>query len=108
MIITEIENKVLGWLVEHDIDFDFESSLQNGRIELNSMIVEFILPDNLAMRIKNVDNGIERAILEQEGYKVADLREYDLERDIDATLTEAIQKTYLGETWEQEHIHYAI
>lgn len=92
MIMTELESKVGDWLTNQEIEFNFESSLQNGRVDLNNMIVEFILSDDIALRIKKADDTVEKVILTQMGYKVADLKEEDLITDLDSTLIKAISE----------------
>jgi very-short-patch-repair endonuclease len=40
------ERIVYAWLSEHRIPFDFQSSLQGGRLEFGGIVADFILPDH--------------------------------------------------------------
>ncbi len=103
--MTELESKVSDWLTNQEIDFDFESSLQNGRVDLQNMIVEFILADYTVLRIKKAEDTIEKVILEQMGFRVAGLKEEELITDLDSTLVKAISE--MIQTWHVP-ISYAI
>ena len=74
---------LLGARLHPNVDFDFQSSMNGGRLELGGMVVDFIFPRlMIALRIQGPTHlevlrmrkdQEQRQILEQMGYKVYDL-----------------------------------
>jgi hypothetical protein len=81
------ERIVYLWLIQHyftpDVDFDFQSSLEGGRLELGGIVVDYMFKflkialqvqgptHNQYLRIRK-DNE-QRMVLEQDGYEVVNL-----------------------------------
>ncbi len=90
MIATELESKVYNWLTGRNVNFDFESSLLNGRTDLAGLIIEFLLDNEVALRIQRAGEVVERQILEGIGFRVVDLKESDINVNLDITMLKAI------------------
>ena len=103
---SNLEIIVYDWLVRHNIEFSFQSSISGGFYELGGSVVDFILVDlNIALRImgeyfhqgvaKTASDAMQREMLESEGFIVVDLWGEDL-LDPDRR-EEAMSKAIRGE-----------
>ncbi len=91
MIATELETMVVDWLEIRKIDFDFHSSLDGERVEFSGLKADFIVPDyGLVLRITDEEEDEQKAIIENMGYTVVDLKEQDLRIDLNTTMLLAL------------------
>uniref|UniRef100_A0A6M3L3N1 Uncharacterized protein n=1 Tax=viral metagenome TaxID=1070528 RepID=A0A6M3L3N1_9ZZZZ len=88
--MTRYEFVVYTWLTRSQINFDFQSTDEGGRMEWGGMDVPFILPDEgIAIRIEP-DSAIDRSVIENSGYRVVDVEGIDLEIDLDTVMKKAV------------------
>lgn len=101
--LSHPEKRVFGWLVRHGIVFDWQVQLMGGRIP-GGAIVDFVVYTQfppIILRIQSywheatstrVEDDLQRVALENMGYQVEDVWEYDLqtEDEVHWTLTQVI------------------
>lgn len=108
LILTDLERLVYTWLVERNIEFDFQSSLMGGRIEFGGAVVDFILVESgILLRVfgeywhtglvQEAKDREQRSMLEGLGYRVVDLHEEELTTNLDAVMEKAIMGDEMSE-----------
>ncbi len=99
------EWRVYWWLQKHGYEFDFQSSLLGGRIELGGQVADFLLPNELPPMIIRVQGlawhyGFRgdipkdqkaKDILEGMGYRVIDVDEDDVNERLDYVMVRAMR-----------------
>lgn len=101
-IMTDLEAIVYNFLIRHNIDFQFQSSLAGGYYSLGGAVVDFLLPNRLlAWRVHSeywhtgveieAHDLIQKELLSGLGWKVIDLWQDDLEERLNETLTKALR-----------------
>ena len=100
-LYTDIEKLVLQWLINHQINFQFQTSLSGGFYELGGSVVDFLLPDQrLAWRVHgeywhrgvSVEGRdlIQKETLSAMGLTIVDLWGSDIQNRLEETMRLAL------------------
>ncbi len=75
MIGTKSELQVAEWLDKRRIEYDFQSSLDGGRLDWGGLMAEFILTDDdIILRIEPQEIE-QKVIMENAGFTVVDIKD---------------------------------
>ena len=101
LVASNLERIVYDYLVRHNIEFRFQTSIAGGIFALGGSVVDFIVEPNLAWRIrgeywhrgveKTGSDAIQKEMLITKGYVVVDILADDILNNLEQTLTLALQ-----------------
>jgi len=102
LILSDIEQVVYNWLTKRRIPFEAQVSLRGGVFELGGAKVDFILENDIALRVhgeywhqrigQRASDMVQREVLEADGFTVVDAWGDDLTPDrVDDTMEKALK-----------------